>query len=312
MSLSDTDRLAVGVLAENLSATAPSMVDDLDWLAAARRMSCSLPPALGEGLRQFRHDPGAEGLLSITNLPIDGTVLPPTPAVADSVQRAGTVPAAVALLLGLHLGEVIAYREEKQGALVQDVVPVPSLAASQSNGGSVPLELHTENAFHPNRPDYVGLLCLRGASDDVGTLVCSIRRALAVLEEPDLTTLAEPRFVTASPPSFRSGAPASAHAILSGAADDPDLRVDFNATTAVDDEARQALRRLRDAMMAVKSSVVLVPGQMVFLDNRIVVHGRSGFTPRYDGADRWLHRIFVHLDNRRGRERRDGNGAVLS
>jgi L-asparagine oxygenase len=275
-------------------------------------MSCSLPSALSEGLRHFRHDPGSEGLVSISNLPIDGTDLPPTPAVADSAERVGTVPAAVALLLGLHLGEVIAYREEKQGALVHDVVPVPSLAGSQSNGGSVPLELHTENAFHPNRPDYVGLLCLRGAPDDVGTLVCSVRRALAVLDEPDLTTLAEPRFITASPPSFRSGAPATAHAILNGAADDPDVRVDFNATTAVDDEARQALRRLRDAMMAVSSSVVLVPGQMVFLDNRIVVHGRSGFTPRYDGADRWLHRIFVHLDNRRSRERRAGNGAVLS
>jgi L-asparagine oxygenase len=56
---------------------------------------------------------------------------------------------------------------------------------------------------------------------------------------------------------------------------------------------------------------VLEPGDMVFVDNRLVVHGRIAFWPRYDGTDRWLHRIFVHLDNRRSRSRRVGNGAVL-
>jgi L-asparagine oxygenase len=35
------------------------------------------------------------------------------------------------------------------------------------------------------------------------------------------------------------------------------------------------------------------------------------FTPRYDGADRWLHRVFVHLDGRRSRPHRPGNGSVL-
>jgi L-asparagine oxygenase len=41
------------------------------------------------------------------------------------------------------------------------------------------------------------------------------------------------------------------------------------------------------------------------------VHGRVAFTPRYDGYDRWLHRVFVHLDHRRSRPARPANGAVL-
>ena len=60
------------------------------------------------------------------------------------------------------------------------------------------------------------------------------------------------------------------------------------------------------------TSLVLQSGQITFLDNRIVLHGRSSFQPRYDGRDRWLHRVYVHLDNRRSRARRLGNGSVLA
>jgi L-asparagine oxygenase len=50
---------------------------------------------------------------------------------------------------------------------------------------------------------------------------------------------------------------------------------------------------------------------MAFMDNRVLVHGRGAFTPRYDGRDRWLHRIFVHLDNRRTSDSRIDSGPVL-
>lgn len=53
------------------------------------------------------------------------------------------------------------------------------------------------------------------------------------------------------------------------------------------------------------------PGNLVFVDNRIVLHGRAPYPPRYDGRDRWLQRIFVHLDNRWSRAFRPGNGPVL-
>jgi hypothetical protein len=41
------------------------------------------------------------------------------------------------------------------------------------------------------------------------------------------------------------------------------------------------------------------------------VHGRTTFEARYDGRDRWLHRTFVHLDNRRNRRHRSEDGFVL-
>jgi L-asparagine oxygenase len=312
LELTRSERAELSGLVEHVADAAAALVDETDWQARARAMSCRLPLRLLEELRAFRHDPGPDGTLTITNLPLEPDALPPTPNVPDSVERASTGPATLATLLGQQLGEIIAYRDEKHGALVQNVVPVRSLAASQSNGGSVPLEFHTENAFHPHRPDYVGLLCLRPAHrDQVGTRVAAIRRAFPLLDPVSRAILREPRFVTAAPPSFRSADSSGPCPVLRGSADDPDMCVDFHATSALDADAAAALADLRAALTEVRTDLVLRPGDMVFVDNRLVVHGRVAFTPRYDGRDRWLHRVFVHLDNRRSRPVRAGNGPVL-
>jgi len=312
LELTPDERSDLCALVDRVADSTAPVVDDTGWQALARATSCHLPVRLLEAIRGFRNDPGVDGTLTIANLPIAPAALPPTPTVPGSLERAATVPATLATLLGQQLGEIIAYRDEKQGALVQNVVPVRSLAASQSNGGSVPLELHTENAFHPHRPDYVGLLCLRPAhADQVGTQVASIRRAIALLGAGSRTTLREARFLTAAPPSFRSAGTLGPHPVLSGSPDDPDMCVDFHATSALDDGAAAALSLLREALTEVRSDLVLRPGDMVFVDNRLVVHGRVAFSPRYDGNDRWLHRVFVQLDNRRTRPHRSDNGSVL-
>ena len=312
LELGDDERRDLDALVQRLALAAPGLVDDAGWLARALLESCRVPSRLIEAIRSYRHDPGVDGTLTVTNLPVVPDALPRTPNVPDSVERLATGPATIAVLLGQQLGEVIAYREEKDGALVQNIVPVPSLATSQSNGGSVPLELHTENAFHPNRPDYVGLLCLRPAHrDQVGTRVAAIRRAYPLLAEADRIILREPRFATAAPPSFQSADHCDQHPVLTGG-EDPDIRVDFHATSPLDARAATAMSHLREALTEVSTDLVLHPGEMVFLDNRLVVHGRSAFTPRYDGRDRWLHRVFVHLDNRRNRPRRINGGSVLA
>ncbi|GAB3804857.1 TauD/TfdA family dioxygenase [Micromonospora zhanjiangensis] len=313
LALTEDERSRLSAVVARLARAGSAGVDDAAWQARARLDGCHLPPRLLAAIRGFRYDAGVDGRLTITNLPVGAEALPPTPTVPDSVERVATVPATIAMLVGLQLGEVIAYREEKHGAMVQNVVPVPSLATSQSNGGSVRLEFHTENAFHPDRPHYVGLLCLRPAHEDrVGTQVASVRRAFPLLDEGSRTVLREARFVTATPPSFRSAGESEPHPVLSGSEDDPDLCVDFHATSALDDKADRALAALRAALTRVRCDLVLRPGDMVFLDNRLVVHGRVAFRPRYDGNDRWLHRVFVHLDNRRTRGRRTADGAVLS
>jgi L-asparagine oxygenase len=312
IDLTEAERAEVAVLADRLAQTPPGLVDDPQWMAQARMLSCHLPIRLRETVRQYRHDPGALGTVFLRRLPVGDDDLPPTPNVRNSAERAVTRASAVSMLVGLHLGEVIAYAEEKSGALVHNIVPVSGLEGSQSNAGSVPLEFHVENAFHLHRPDYVGLLCLRSDHDRrAGTLVSSIRRVLRLIDRADQAVLREPRFITAPPPSFRMGAPTLPHSILDGADEDPNVCLDFNATVPLDDDAKQVLERLRLVMSDESVSIVLEPGDMAFVDNRIVVHGRTEFTPRYDGRDRWLHRVYVHVDNRRTRSHRLNNGQVL-
>ncbi|GAA0373369.1 TauD/TfdA family dioxygenase [Actinoallomurus spadix] len=312
ITLTKTERDDLASVAARAAATPPRLVDDSGWVATARALSCRLPPRLNEELRRFRHDPGPDGLILVRNLPVDD-VLRATPSTPGSVERTATREAAAQVLITLQLGEVVAFRNEKAGALVQNVVPVPAHERQQSNAGSTRLEMHVENAFHPHRPDLVALMCLRNDHENrAGLRIASIRRAAVLLPGLVRRVLAEPRFVTEPPPSFGGAdGEAPAHPVLAGAPDDPDVRVDFSATRPLDDDAGRALETLREAFDQVARTIVLTPGDLALVDNRLAIHGRTAFTPRYDGNDRWLYRTFVHLNHRVSRASRTGNGNVL-
>ena len=74
-----------------------------------------------------------------------------------------------------------------------------------------------------------------------------------------------------------------------------------------DESANEALRALGEATAQCHTSIVLEAGDLLVVDNNTAVHGRSPFTPRFDGTDRWLQRTFVVADlapsaaDRRGR-----------
>ncbi|MGY1941603.1 MULTISPECIES: TauD/TfdA family dioxygenase [Nocardia] len=250
----------------------------------------------------------------IHGLPVDETMLPATPSTPDSVQRAAVVSAAVLTMIACGLGDPIAYLAEKSGALVQDVVPVRGKESFSGNAGSVLLTFHNENAFHLHEPDYVLLLCLRGDHDRVaGLRTACIRRALPLLSTGARETLFAPEFITAPPPSFPSdNAARSPQPLLSGAIDDPDIRMATIATTALTPRAEAALNEFGLACDSVSRTTVLAPGDLAILDNRVTVHGRTAFRPRYDGADRWLQRTFAIADLRRSRDHRPDDGYILT
>jgi L-asparagine oxygenase len=310
--LDEGERSAVLDIAERLTGTAPGLLDDPEWLAEARNWSCDLPATLRRALRDFAADSGREGSLRIHGLPV-GTARP-TPTDTESVERSATVAASTLVLCALALGEIVSYRAEKHGATVHNVVPVRGDERTQSNAGSrVMMEMHIENAFHPYRPDYVVLYCVRRDHDGTGGLrVASCRRVLDQLSPAERTILSEPRFRTEPPPSFNGHGETVAHPIFSGAPEDPDVRVDFNATAALDPTAAATMATLRDALEAVTETVYFQPGELAIVDNRVALHGRTAFTPRYDGRDRWLHRTFVHVDGRPSRVLRAGGGHIIA
>jgi L-asparagine oxygenase len=313
LTLSQTDVMEVDWIARGLCRGPHDQVDHSAWITTARRSSCSLPYRLRRALRQFRRDPGPSGSMIVHGFPVGADELPPTPMINGSVQRAFSVPAALLMLAACELGDPIAFRAEKSGALVQDVVPVPGCEEFQGNAGSVLLSFHNENAFHRHRPDFVMLLCLRADHDrTAGLRVASARELLPVLSGEAVATLFSAEFVTKPPPSFGySGDLSAPHAVLAGAAEDPDIRLDTAATTALTPRAQMALAEVSEALDQVAHTFRLAPGDLAIVDNRVALHGRTAFRPRYDGRDRWLQRTFVAADLRRSRDLRPQDSHVL-
>ncbi|WP_393054932.1 TauD/TfdA family dioxygenase [Streptomyces sp. LN549] len=305
-------------LARTLCSDGRAQVDSPEWVAHARDSWEDLPLLLRREIRRFRRHSGPDGTLVISGLPVDQAALPPTPAVPGSVQHQATVPAAVLTMVACGLGEPLAYLAEKSGALVQDVVPVPGQETFHGNAGSVPLSFHTENGFHPHPPDYVVFLCLRADHDQIaGMRVAGLRQVLPHLTPASLQALFAPEFLTTPPPSFASEADASQadtkpRPVLSGAAEDPDIRMAQLVTTPLTPRASTALAEFGRVCEATARTLRLTPGDLVVLDNRVTVHGRTAFHPRYDGADRWLQRTYVTTDLRRSRDHRPHDGHVLT
>ncbi len=308
----DGDAAQIAEVARRVVA-AGGRVDGPAFVRAAREGWDELPVRLRRSVRRFRRNSGRRGLLLLRGLPVGGG-LPPTPMVTGSVQQDSSPAAALLLMIASGLGDPVAFRPEKSGALVQDVVPVPGQEEFQGNAGSVLLTFHTENAFHPHRPDYVLLLCLRADHEGIaGTRTAAIREVLPVLGAATVAALRRPEFVTEAPPSFGTGSAAPGpHPVLDGSPDDPDLQVDFAATRPLTPAASDALAELGRAFEQVAVTSRLQPGDLVVVDNHVTVHGRSAFTPRYDGADRWLQRTFVLTSLRRSRALRPGDGHVLA
>lgn len=313
ITLDASEREAVENVAASLVATVDNPISSREWTAAARAAWHEMPESVRKNVSEFRRYSGKSGALLIRNLPVDEDLVPATPSVTGSAQREPSISAGLLTMFASGLGDPMAYLAEKSGELVQDVVPVPGSERFQGNEGSVELSFHNENAFHPHRPDHVLLLCLRPDHERVaGLRIACVRTAFELLSRQTRAALSRAEFATQAPPSFNlASANSTPHAVLSGAGDDPDLVVDFAATTALTDRAGAALTELRTALTRTARTLHLVSGDMAVVDNRVSVHGRTEFTPRYDGRDRWLQRTFSLGDLRRSREYRPHDGHVL-
>ena len=91
-------------------------------------------------------------------------------------------------------------------------------------------------------------------------------------------------------------------AILFGDPASPYLRIDpYFMQGAQGDKQQEALEKIEAAIDAAMTDVVLAPGDICFIDNYRVVHGRKPFRARFDGTDRWLRRLNIARDLRKSR-----------
>lgn len=198
-----------------------------------------------------------------------------------------------------RLGFEYSYAKEKDGALVHDIFPTKAGATKQSNESwKVDLSLHTENAFHPIRPDFVVLYCVRTPEAPPATHLAVLRDILPRLTDEEVATLKEPRFTIKVVDSFLTGGEENARLqlkILDGCSRHPVVRWHENVR-GIDKSAENALQAFSAAAKAAAQAVRLQPGDLLAFANETCLHGRDKFDASLDGSDRWLLRSYVRRD----------------
>ena len=227
---------------------------------------------------------------------IDPADVPPTPTtLEEAAQRAPDISQRLLDAVG-QLGIPVGYPREQGGRIIHDLFPIRSNAHRQISSSSlVDLGMHTETAFHPYRPDFVVLLCLRG-DPAAHTTHASIDEILARLDADVIETLHEPRFITTVDESFMSLGEGDHEFITAPLSTDHGttrLIFDEQLMRGTDPTSTAALGELSKAITNCVRSTVLSAGDLLVIDNHRAVHGRSHFTPRFDGTDRWLRRALV-------------------
>jgi alpha-ketoglutarate-dependent taurine dioxygenase len=235
--------------------------------------------------------------------------IPPTPA--TSIIDDSVTPDSVKVLreYGSILGYPVSYVQEQNGRLIQNLVPVHKTEYQQiSTSSKVELEMHTESSFHPFRPSYVLLLCLRG-DEAVATTYADDFDIVPKLSNEAISILQKKWFTTQIDQSFRSDGQPDVHIhtpILEKTNTDWmvwKITYDSWFMKAVGDgsdesrsQAERALQEMRDAVNSSTKEVVLKTGDLLVINNDCTIHGRKPFQPRYDGTDRWVQRMLVIRD----------------
>ncbi|HEU4509191.1 MAG TPA: guanitoxin biosynthesis L-enduracididine beta-hydroxylase GntD [Pyrinomonadaceae bacterium] len=310
-------------------------VEEAEFIRRAPVYAHELPRRIREFLSDFRLQEPADGVCVISGYPIDNDRLGKTPAhwkwkldTARSLQEQ-----IMFVLFGSLLGDAFAWATQQDGHLMHDVFPIEADKYDQLGSGSEQLLWwHNEDAFHPYRADYLGLMCLRNP-DGVATLIGA--PDLSRLSREQLDILFAPRYLIKPDESHleknesdlrkqerehggnealesayqkinRLNCAPPPMALLFGTRQSPYLRLDPYFTTPVDDEASAALNALAKTIDDNLQEVVLQPGDCLFIDNYRIVHGRNAFKARYDGTDRWLKRINLTRDLRKSHGSRSG------
>ncbi|HEU4694480.1 MAG TPA: TauD/TfdA family dioxygenase, partial [Vicinamibacterales bacterium] len=196
LRLSEEDRAGLEDAARALMAHDPVGAPE-NFVAEAQIQAARLSEPTRRALLAFRRFSSDSGGLLIRGMPI-GEV-PATPETTDRAAGIGLPAAAVLSVLVAALGDQYGYRPDRDGQIVQDVIPVAGEERIQSSISSdVRLKDHTEMAFSDYRPDFVVLACLRADHEGIGgTTLSSGSKAVALLDPETVEVLRQRRFKTA-------------------------------------------------------------------------------------------------------------------
>lgn len=243
-------------------------------------------------------------------------VLPPTPEEFAPVPVClGTGVAmitAIASLAALN-SATISYGSENDGHLFVNLVVIPGEGdisqkstrgmQGHTDGVSFPLRGHRDpdDARIAPSPDFVGLCCLRNP-ESVPTTVMPLSAVLSDMPPHLVQELREPNYVIGSQRTFEEGMieilgdelTLDEARLLFRVGDAEWIRFSHRTTDPVDKEssAQEAMDAFQEACRNCVQDIALSPGDIVLVNNRIALHGRSPVGTAYGDETRWLLRTY--------------------
>jgi L-asparagine oxygenase len=266
----------------------------------SKECSENVPWRIKKQLQDFELYGNENGFLLIKMIDLPDISIPKTPDGNNKRIGEKTIFARIQSILINVIAEMISYEAEGYGRLFQDLIPMKSMETEQTSVGSnAELEIHTEQAFSKLRPDILSLACLRGDSDAF-TYILPIQKLLDNLTDNEILQLYKPLWKIGVDLSFKlnnkefiEGDIRGPIPILNGSYIDPILVFDQDLMIGITDEATQLKEKIINIYYEYRNKHNLVPGEIMLIDNLRSVHGRSPFSPRYDGYDRFLIRCFA-------------------
>lgn len=298
ISIRLSPQAAASVAAFASRLTADPFTDQEGFCEQANRLARELPAPLRAAVTALAAPSCTAGVLVVSGLEV-GHVPATPPDNTRGIGRALLLTREQAII-GALLGDHLAYEAEGHGHLFQDMVPNAELAdTQQSQGSRAELEAHTEQCFSPLRPHYLSLACHRG-HPDAATYFMTVNELAKRFTADELAQLSSPRWITFVDESFLEHVTGPARrgpmGILGQSGGQPQLLVDQDLMNGIDDKAHALLQKVIRCYVEHRERHTLQSGDLLFLNNRKVIHGRSPFPASFDGRDRFVSRGFIVED----------------
>lgn len=282
-----------------------------------KSLSVQIPKRIQTELLNFKNNNFAPGIL-IKGITLEESELPITPSTNNEKVGEKTILSKIQALLLSVIAEMVAYEAEGYGRLFQDIVPVESCKGTQTSLGSTELEIHTEQAFSKLKPDILSLACLKGDLNAF-TYILPIESIVDTVSFQDYCLLRKPLWNTGVDLSFKlngvefiEGDIRGPLSIINGSVMSPELIFDQDLMTGITEESEDMIQRIVDIYYKERFSYNLVSGDIFFINNNKAVHGRSSYSPKYDGNDRFLIRCFGTYDYKKSEYARPNNSRTIA
>ncbi|MFP5260375.1 MAG: TauD/TfdA family dioxygenase [Blastocatellia bacterium] len=274
-----------GRLRRSLEPYTRAAFDEARFLESSElaQRACVLPAGLKQRLADFTCSQTGPGWFVIGNLPVDPI---------EGHSKPTSLTEFALLAISARLGVTCGYATQRGGAVIQNFWPRREHSALQLGTSDAELIWHTEDSFTEYNPDFLGLLCLRG-DPDAYTRVSCIKPS--ELDDETLEALLQPWYVIQRDSSYGSAASKEGRTapIISEVNGELYVRYEPIYISFLCEEARLAHARLTKYFESNCVGISLKPGELLLIDNRRAVHGRTAITPRYDETDRWVQRVAI-------------------